>query len=45
MCYQNPDFTGMTRIVHGVLIILSGRPLTKLRGVIPSLGILAYLLK
>ena len=45
MCYQNPDFTRIIWIVHGVLAILSGRPLIKLRGVIPSLGILVYLLK
>ncbi len=45
MFYQNPDFTRIIRVVHGVLIILSGRPLIKLRGVIPSLGILVYLLK
>ena len=45
MCYQNPDFTRIIRIVHGVLTVLSGRPLIELRGVIPSLGILVYLLK
>ena len=36
MRYQNPDFTRMIWTAHGVLIILSRRPLIKLSRVIPS---------
>ena len=35
MRYKNPDFTRMIWTAHRVLIILSRRPLIKLRRVIP----------